>query len=356
MRKPGKLRKKGIVFIAVVAALTVLSGACFAAFLSIGNSLESQKTAERFRGDGETRFAQVSAFFPVGAGKSLSDIYTMRQAVEDALLEASLEAPEDGSLWIDAYSAETEITVTGTRGSASVGVLGVGGDWFSFHPLRLRSGSYLREDDLMHDKVVLDEELAWKLFGGVDLEGMEVTINDVPYIVAGVISREDDFASEKAYSGGAGMFMYYDTLNAISATEIDNYELCCADPISGFALDILETGFADAVTVQSTGRFSLSSAFGHIADFGERAISSDGVAFPYWENAARYAEDYAALMLALSILLGLFPLGFLAVLLFRLSGKAKAKLFAAISVKWEKAADSVRERQRLRLEAKERSK
>jgi len=356
VRKPRKLRKKGIALIAAAAALTILSGACFAAFLSIGNMLESQKTAERFRGDGETRFAQVSAFFPVDGGKSLSDIYTMRQSVEDALLEASLEAPENGSLWIDAYSAEGQLTVTGTRGSASVTVLGVGGDWFSFHPLRLRSGSYLNEDDLMHDKVVLDEELAWKLFGGVDLEGLEVTINDVPYIVAGVVSREDDFASEKAYSGGAGMFMYYDTLNAISATEIDNYELCCADPISGFALDILETGFADAATVQNTGRFSLSSVFGHIADFGERAMSSDGVAFPYWENAARYAEDYAALTLALSVLFGLFPLGVFAVLLFRLLKRAKNKLSVVLSAKWAKTADGIRERQRLRLEAKERSK
>lgn len=337
----------------MLTALTVLSGACLAAFLVIGNTLESQKAAERFRGDGETRFAQVSAFFPVGAGKSLSDIYTMRQRVESALLEASLEAPEGGTLWTDAYSGEASISVTGTRGSASVNTLGVGGAWFSFHPLRLRSGSYLNEDDLMYDKVVLDEELAWKLFGGVDLSGMEVTIAGKPYLVAGVVSRENDFASEKTYSGGAGMFMYYDALNAVAATDIENYELCCADPISGFALGILDSGFSGAVTLQNTGRFSMASTFGHISDFGNRAISSDGVAFPYWENAARYAEDYAALTLALFTLFGLFPLVCLAIYLFRLLSKAKGKLSAAVSAKWEKTTDSIRERQRLRLEEKE---
>ncbi|NCB52139.1 MAG: hypothetical protein EOM54_09700 [Clostridia bacterium] len=355
MRKPGKYSKKGIIFLAAVMALTILSGACLTAFLVIGNTLESQKAAERFRGDGEMRFAQVSAFFPVGEGKSLTNIYTLRQSVESALLEASLEAPAGGSLWIDAYSASADITVTGTRGSASVSTLGVGGEWFFFHPLRLRSGSYLSEDDLMHDKVVLDEELAWKLFGGVDLEGLEVTINDKPYIIAGVVSREDDFASEKAYSGSAGMFMYYDALNAISQTDIENYELCCADPISGFALSVLETGFPGAVTLQNTGRFSISSSFGRIAEFGERAISSEGVAFPYWENAARYAEDYAALILALFVLFGLFPLGCLAVLIVRFIKRVKSKLSFVIPSKWEKFSDNIRERQRLKLEKKEKS-
>lgn len=355
MRKPGKADKKRILFLSVLCALTLLSGVCFAAFFAIGNMLEAQKAAERFRGDSETRFAQVSVFFPKDGGKAFSDIYAFRKSVDAALTEASLKAPETGSLWIDAYSARSEVTVTGTRGSAKVQTLGVGGDWFVFHPLRLRSGSYIGESDLMHDKVVLDEALAWKLFGGVDLAGMQVTIGGNPYLVAGVISREDDFASEKAYGDEAGMFMYYDTLNSLSETEISSYELCCADPVSGFALNVAETGFPDAVSVQNTGRFSFSSAFSRILSFGERSMSTSAVAFPYWENAARCAEDYTALMLAVALVFGLFPLTRAAGLLVRLFRRAKGKLSAVLPVWWERVSDNIRERQRHRLEEKAKS-
>lgn len=354
--KSRKISKNRTIFIAAVTALTLLCGTCLAAFLAVGNMLGAQQAAERFRGDSETRFAQVSAFFPVGAGKSLSDIYTFRQSVETALTGASLEAPENGSLWTDAYSAEAKITLTGSRGSASVTALGVGGDWFFFHPLRLLSGGYIRETDLMHDRVVLDEALAWKLFGGTDLAGMTVTIGDKPYIVAGVIARETDFASKKAYGGEAGLFMSYDVMNDVSPADISSYELCCADPISGFALDVAETGFPDAVVLQNTGRFSFGSAVGLLRHFGERSMDADGVIFPYWENAARYAEDYAALFLTLAAVFGLFPLFFTVRLLVRIFIKIKVRLAGLIPAWWETLSDKIRRRQRLRLEEKEHSK
>ena len=34
------------------------------------------------------------------------------------------------------------------------------------------SGSYFQEGDLMQDLVLLDEELAWILFGSSDLQGL----------------------------------------------------------------------------------------------------------------------------------------------------------------------------------------
>jgi hypothetical protein len=102
VKNPRKTRKNRILLLAALAVLTLLSGACFAAFLAVGHMLGAQQAAERFRGDSETRFAQVSAFFPVGGGKSLSDIYTFRQSVETALTDASLEEPQSGSLWTDA--------------------------------------------------------------------------------------------------------------------------------------------------------------------------------------------------------------------------------------------------------------
>jgi len=239
----------------------------------------------------------------LNGGIKEEDIYSFRQTLENKFVETSLETPEKGSLYKDAYCASGSVTVEGEKGSANVTVLGVGGDYFYFHPYELRSGSYISGADLMHDGVVLDEELAWRLFGGVDLAGMTVMIGEEPYRVAGVISREEDFASSKAYTLGAGMFMAYDKLNAISETKISCYELVSADPIEGFALSVLDSGFPAAVTVENSSRFSPFRIFDVIRQFGTRSMHTEPVVYPYWENAARYVEDVMALIIMPMILL-----------------------------------------------------
>jgi hypothetical protein len=249
----------------------------------------------------------VSVFFPVGKEMDEAGVYAFRGTLESKLNEASIEAPEDGSLYRDAYSVPGELSVSGPRGAATTPVLGVGGDYFLFHPLHLLSGGYINESDLMHDRVVLDEELAWKLFGGSDVAGLTVTIAEKPYLIAGVVRREEDFADQRAYTDGAGLFMAYDALNALSETGIGCYELVCASPVSGFAGDIAEEGFPNAVMVENSRRFKAGSIFGVIGDFGERSMNTAGVVYPYWENAARLLEDYLALLLLLSLLCGLFP-------------------------------------------------
>jgi len=102
-----------------------------------------------------------------------------------------------------------------TRARARFSVIAVGGNFFDFHPIRLLSGNYITPDDLMQDRVLLDEETAWLLFGGTELSGMSFKINGVPFVVAGVIQREQDFASEKAYSSGMGIYMSYDGYSSL---------------------------------------------------------------------------------------------------------------------------------------------
>ena len=84
------------------------------------------------------------------------------------------------------FTTKPILTVSTERGNAQVKVTGVGGDYFRFHPLKLRSGSYLMETDLMKDRVLLDEELAWKLFGGMELTGSQQ--NDIFYNKNGKIA------------------------------------------------------------------------------------------------------------------------------------------------------------------------
>lgn len=318
------LRRGQIIFLAVLLLLTAATGALAGVYASKAGDMLSQQAAERFRGPSETRFVQVSAFFPVDKGTGREAIYNFRNSIDAPLSEIGVEAPQGGSLWTDAYCATGQIAVEGPKGSATAQTVAVGGDWFAFHPLTLRSGTYIYEDDLMHDRVVLDETLAWQLFGGVDLAGQEVRIGGQKFIVAGVVSREDDSASRRAYPGGAGMFMHYDVFSALtgggsgggsgeevpSATpeaEISCYELVCAEPLTGYTLSIVKEAFADAVAVQNTGRFSVSSELKVLGGFGERSMLQTAIVYPYWENAARLTEDILAALLVAIIAFGLFP-------------------------------------------------
>lgn len=338
--------KRKTIILSLIAGLLALAALGFAiAFFSIGGSLESQKAAQRWKGQSEGRFAQVSAFFPIGSEQNADSFRSFHESFAPKFRDAGLEEPENGSLWKDAWSAKCTVTVSGSRGSASASALAVGGDYFFFHPLRLRSGSYISDEDLMQDRVVLDEELAWKLFGGMDLAGLNVTIDGKPYYVAGVVARETDGASRRAYTDGAGIYISYATALADKRVPgVTCYELVMADPVTGFAKSLVSEAMGNGgknPVVENSSRFSVGAIFGDLADFSARSMDTYGVVYPYWENAARLNETRMAVCLFFFLVFALFPFGCLVVLLWKLAGRGKDGLKkAAIGVK-DKISDSI---------------
>ena len=311
-----------------------LSGFCWVMLAKTCSTLPTQSAADVWRGDSDERFAQVSAFLPVDGKLTLDSIRSFRMTLEEQFVQNSMEAPEGGKLYTDAYSGRTSLSASGTSpGKLTVTAIGVGGDFFLFHPLPLLSGSYLTAEDYMADRVVLDAQTAFTLFGSSDVAGMEVTIGGKTFPVAGVVDRESDFASNAALattanassssSGSSGsqamIFMSYDALNALSELPIDCYEIVLPDPVSGFARGLVADNFpiGSGAVVQNTGRFSLTSLISVIGGFGKRVMTVSGVVYPYWENAARMLESYAALYLLLATLLALMPAVCLVVVLVR---------------------------------------
>jgi len=297
--------KKKIPVIAANALCLIAFFACLIASNSIRGTLRSQQAARTWAGQSGERFAQLSVFIPDGVTFDAEARHNLRSAIDRALIAASLEASGERTLYTEAWSAVGNTFVGGRRGSWPVQVHGVGGDFFLFHPLRLRDGSYFSPNDLMRDRVVLDEELAWLLFGSVHVAGLEVTIGDRQHIIAGVVARDDDFATRRAYDGGAGMFMSYESLREIAGDgfRIDSYMMVLPDPITGFARDILTEAFpaSDAHIVENSARYSLSNTFSNIRSFGQRSVRTDGMIYPYWENAARITEDWLALLLVMTL-------------------------------------------------------
>ena len=311
-----------------------LSGFCWVMLAKTCSTLPTQAAADVWRGDSDERFAQVSAFLPVDGKLTLDSVRSFRMTLEEQFVQNSMEAPEGGKLYTDAYSGRTSLSASGTSpGNLTVTAIGVGGDFFLFHPLPLLSGSYLTAEDYMADRVVLDAQTAFTLFGSSDVAGMEVTIGGKTFPVAGVVDRESDFASTAALattanassssSGSSGsqamIFMSYDALNALSELPIDCYEIVLPDPVSGFAKGLVADNFpiGSGAVVQNTGRFSLTSLISVIGSFGKRVMTTSGVVYPYWENAARMLESYAALYLVLAALLALMPAVCLVIVLVR---------------------------------------
>ena len=309
-RTLAQLGWKKILLLCLNAVLVLLTLLCAAKLTEYRNLLLTQKAAERWRGDSEERFAQVSVFLPVDQKISEDEVRTFHQTMDAAMIAASLEAPEGGSLWQDAYCGTNTVSLSGPAGKASVKTYGVCGDWLLFHPLTLLSGSYISERDFAQDRVVLDENLAWQLFGSSDVAGMEVTIGTRTYPVAGVVRLENDKATKKAQTESAVLFMSYETLNAMQETKIDTYEIVMPNPISGYALSVMQEKFpvTTGATVENSNRYSALSLAKIVLDYGKRSMNTRAVIYPYWENAARLTEDFAALFLMLTVLLAICPI------------------------------------------------
>jgi len=305
---------KKIILIAVNALCLIAFIVCLSVSASLKTPLRSQQAAAAWAGQSGERFSQLSVFFPESSEFDVDRVRSLHPILDDALLGASLESTPGRTLYTDAWSTETKVSIVSQRGSAEAIAIAVGGDFFMFHPLYLRDGSYLSPNDLMKDRVILDEELAWRLFGAARLEGFEVLIDNKTFIIAGVVSRESDFASLKAYDHGAGLYMSFDALVTMNEENeedvyISTYEIVMPDPITGFALNILTEAIPDSSVhiIENTSRFSLSNIFSIIGSFGERSMRSEAIAYPYWENAARFTEDWLALLLLLSLLFIAFP-------------------------------------------------
>ena len=339
-------------FLALIsAALLVLSLASAGAYLAVSGTLGYTNAAKNWAGDSGELFAYISCFLPVNARTDERTARSFNDTVDKKLTEASIQVGEGRNLWKYAYCGGGNISVSSERGSASVYALGVGGDFFYFHNMKLRSGNYISESDLMHDRVVLDKELAWKLFGAIEVEGMRVDISGRQFLVAGVIERDSDFASRDSYSEDSGLYMSYDVFYELTSAGIDCYEAVLPNPVSGFAKQLVSENFVSgAEVIEVSSRYGIGHIFEVITNFGKRSMRTDGAIYPSWENAARLTEDYCALALTLAVLFMIEPLCFGILLLWKYGKLGGGKLWAwikKISVKfYDKVNDKLYERDR----------
>lgn len=329
---------------------------------------ETQDMASRWSEKGGV--SQVSCFFSREAGFTEDSIMAFEHNLNKALEEASIvsESENEGArLWADAYSATGKVTIESNRTSITVSAVGVGGDFFLFHPLKLLSGAYFSGKDVMQDHIVIDEDAAWQLFGSNDVAGQIVTIGGVPHIIAGVIDREEGRLAEAAGLNASVAYVSYTTLSQYGIDYgINTYELVMPNPVAGYAQKYVAENIGidenEVEVVENSTRYSLLSRFKLLAEFGTRAMNSKAIIYPYWENMARGYEDILVLLLVFMVLLFLYPAVLLTIALITawkhktwtaagVWGIIKDKLERLREKRW--AAQKERKREKKSREAKE---
>lgn len=279
----------------------------------LAGAQEAQQMAARWSEKNEA--AQVSCFFSPNADVTEDTIKSFEYTLKNALQEASItETSENPSarLWADAYSADGKITLVNGRNTLEADAIGIGGDFFLFHPLELINGSYFSGNDLMQDYCIIDQDAAWQLFGSNDVVGMTVYIGNVPHIVTGVVRRPEGRMEEAAGLDSTVVYVSYETLVAYGTDNgINHYEIVMPNPVSGFALGQVKGGIGvdekNVEVIENSSRYSLLNRFKMILAFGTRSMNGKAIIYPYWENIARGYEDIIALMTVFMLLLLLYP-------------------------------------------------
>lgn len=302
----------------VYSSLVFLSFAIFLALTFWSDykikGLIDQQAAGRWDEDGGS--AQVSCFFAEHTEVDEYTILSYEKALEQSLKEV-LSAEEAGEergkrLFIDAYSSLGTITVVSEKGKLEADAVGIGGDFFLFHPLQLVSGGYFSGSDLMKDSIILDEDAAWQLFGSNDIAGKSVMIGDVPHYVAGVVKRQEGKFAEKAGLDKTILYVSNEALTAYGKSEgIGIYEVVAPNPVKNFVYNNIKEKFGikedDMVLVENSSRYSIEALLPVLLDFGTRSMQNSAVKFPYWENIGRGWEDVKAVVLLFQILFLLIP-------------------------------------------------
>jgi len=340
-------KKRAIVFCSAVIILFIL----LMIFSAMKKSQSSQTMADRWSSDG-TKYAQISIFYPDDKNLySTSEVENIETAINEKMDSESYKPVREGAeVWIDAYSTVPFKTTASGRSASDqsmekapmpemsgegdnekkefsethdVNLVGIGGDYFEFHPLELLSGNYIYEGEFRDNRAVLDEESAWALFSSADVVGMKFYAADIEFEVAGVVRHEAQKVTSLSYPETPIIYVHS---NILKVSEINDsilcYEAVIPDPVENYAKNIILEYYGvnmmsstdDAVKkgeenlpciiIDNTNRYSSPKLWQNIKDFGKNLVISKQIVFPYWENAARIMTARLSLVFLTIVIVG----------------------------------------------------
>ena len=340
------IRLKSVIYFVIIFLLILAAMGIDVYKGMLKDTLYDQMAGDRWSSE-EIRYGQVSLFFSETSGISLDKIseyeYNINKGlITDGYQEADASKEDGTALWDDCYSAMGNITVTKDNRSVDSVAIGVGGNFFDFHPMTLVSGNYIPGNTVMKDYVIVDEELAWQLFGSNDIVGQSITLSGVPHYICGVVKRDSgkyvkaaglnfptiycSFESLATYGTiDASVLATNGSLGSISvtsstddeeengATDINTdakgiicMEIVMPNPVDNyaknFAIEKLSLNTNLVEVVDNTARYDNFKLLDILGKFYLRSMQLKPVIYPYWENNARVFENIMAVLLLLQVI------------------------------------------------------
>ena len=298
------LKASGIAALVMIAALA-LCGIFELAVLGMKNSLGALGAGKRWSADGD-RYAVVGLYAEEDAGIVWDNVGGWVRSIDAGLLEASVTPNEGARSWAWCSGADVLLSVQGTKGTVNAETLAVSGDFFVFHPLKFVYGGGFLNDDSNPMGVVLDRDLAWRVYGAENIVGMTVTVGGEEFTIVGITDRESDSAAyKKAYGDVPRMYMNYAGYAKIGEKNVTLFEAALPNSVRGFAMNI----FTGAVrpnesatsVIEATDRFSLKNRFENMKQLSYAWVSVNKIEYPYWENEARVYDYRAAVLMIFEI-------------------------------------------------------
>ena len=332
-----KLKAAGIIALIFVGALALL-GILEGTVALMTRKIDFIHAGERWS-SGEERYAVVSMYCEENAGYDDNQIIGWARGIDSKLLESSVTPPENGRSWAYCYAAEVSVNVSGPKGNAAAETMAVGGDFAVFHRMDITYGSFFLNDDSNPMGVVLDRDLAWKVFGAENVVGMTVTINEFEFTVVGICDkRTDRGVYGYTYGTNPRMYMSYAGYAKVfgESPKVTLFETALPNSVKSFAKNIFNSVVSvsadNAVVIESSDRFSISNRYKNTKNIGYSWIKSNKIEYPYWENEAKVYDYRCAIIMQFEVVIaaiGIFVL-LLAIILFFTSGYSLIVTFKSI--------------------------
>lgn len=289
------MKKRYIVFTALIVG-SLLLGLLFYCFrVSVVKNNVRDFAAENYQGASETNYTQFAVYLGEDAFLTPDSIMGVKNELENAMIKASFE-PQDKYLLCGSGEKDVILDREGIYLDAVATVYF--GDYFGLHPQIPLTGGYVDESAASTDFCVIDDIAAWRLFGSVDVCGMELNVNEKSYVINAVLRAERGEYAEFYGDKPRVYIMYSSAAVRDEQVMLTSLEAVLPNPHDGFAKNMFtETviGYSDDVQVV-TQRFSLLRLLNNLKEITKLGVKN-GEKYPYYENISRVMETKCALLL-----------------------------------------------------------
>lgn len=301
------MKKRYIVLGALVLGLALIALGLGAARRGVVGDDRRDFAAETFRGAAETRYVQLSLYPKEEKHLTPDGMMAVKNALE-ASLTADGISPRGSYLLVG--SGETAVTLARESAMAD-GMTSIKttdatatvyfGSWFGLHPTVPQRGGFVDEGETGQGYCVIDEYTAARLFGSVDVCGLDITVNGQMYTVTAVVP-----ADRGTYSGYYGytprVWLLYNSPAMLSARlTFTSLEAVLPSTTTGRARSIfLEAAKSyyddEGEVVENTGRYTPARLYQKVKGLTKMAVA-EGDTYPYYENISRIRETKCAMIL-----------------------------------------------------------